>query len=68
MATLQELITVKELGPEVRQVWAQSLADWPRQMAAELDGQGLPGTQVLEAALSAAESYGYVWPVRYQIQ
>ena len=40
---LQELITVKELGPEVRESWAQSLADWPAQMAAELDGQGLPG-------------------------
>ena len=68
VANLQELITVKELGPEVREEWAQSLADWPRQMAAELDAQGLPGTQVLETTLEAAESYGHVWPVRYEIR
>ena len=68
VATLRELITVKQLGPEVREAWARSLADWPGQMAAELDGQGLPGTQVLETALAAAESHGYDWPVRYEIQ
>ncbi len=68
VATLQELITVKELGPQVREQWAQSLAEWPKQMAAELDAQGLPGTQVLETALAAAERYGYTWPVRYETQ
>ena len=68
VATLRELITVKELGPQVREQWALSLADWPRQMAAELDAQGLPGSQVLETALEAAESYGYEWPVRYEIR
>ena len=68
VAALRELITVKELGPEVREEWARSLSDWPRQMATELDAQGLPGTQVLETALAAAESYGHVWPVRYEIR
>lgn len=68
VAALRELITVKELGPEVQEQWAGSLADWPREMAAELDAQGLPGTLVLETALEAAERHGHVWPVRYEIQ
>ena len=29
---------------------------------------GLPGTQVLETALQAAEDNGYKWPVRYKIK
>jgi C4-dicarboxylate-binding protein DctP len=68
VATLRELITVKELGPEVRSAWATSLKDWPREMAADLDAQGLPGTEVLEKALASAEKYGYTWPVRYEIR
>ena len=42
--------------------------DWPREVAAELDAQGLPGTQVLETTLSSAERHGYTWPVRYQLR
>ena len=66
--TLQGLITVKELGSEVREEWAQSLAEWPQQMAAELDAQGLPGSEVLTLTLEAAENNGYTWPVRYAIK
>ena len=33
VATLKEKITVKELGPAVRESWAQSLTDWPQTMA-----------------------------------
>lgn len=65
---LRKLITVKELGPNVRAAWANSLRDWPREMAAELDAQGLPATEVLEKALASAEKFGYTWPVRYEIQ
>ena len=68
VATLRELITVKELGEDVRREWANSLADWPREMAAELDAQGLPETQVLETVLSSAERHGYTWPVRYELE
>jgi TRAP-type C4-dicarboxylate transport system substrate-binding protein len=66
--TLKGLITVKELGPEIRQEWAQSLAEWPQQMATELDGQGLPGSEVLKLTLEAAEKNGHEWPVRYEIE
>ena len=38
---------------------------WPKEKAKELDAQGLPATQVLEATLAAAEKNGHKWPVRY---
>ena len=66
--TLRELITVTEIDPAVRAEWAQSLAEWPQQMADELDGAGLPGSEVLALTLEAAEKQGYEWPVRYQIK
>jgi len=68
VATLDGLITVNELSPDVPRDWAASLSDWPREVAAELDAQGLPGTQVLETTLSSAERHGYTWPVRYQLR
>jgi hypothetical protein len=37
-------------------------------MAKELDGKGLPGTEVLEIALKAAEDNGHKWPVRYSVK
>ena len=66
--TLRELITVNEVDPAVREQWAQSLAEWPQQMASDLDGQGLPGSEVLKLTLEAAEKQGYAWPLRYEIQ
>ena len=68
VAALRELITVKELNAEVREAWALSLQEWPKEMAGELDALGLPGTHVLETALESAERHGYVWPVRYELR
>ena len=68
VATLNALITVKELGEDVRRAWAESLRDWPREMAAALDAQGLPATQVLQTVLASAERHGYTWPVRYELE
>jgi hypothetical protein len=59
---------VRQLPDKVRQDWANSLAAWPAQKAKELDGQGLPGSQVLEIALKAAEDAGHKWPVRYGLK
>ena len=59
---------VRTLPEKVRQDWANSLAGWPAQKAKELDAMGLPGSQVLEATLQAAEENGYKWPVRYKIK
>jgi hypothetical protein len=52
----------------VRQAWAESLAEWPQTIAKELDGQGLPASEVLKLALDGAEAAGYTWPVRYKVE
>ena len=46
----------------------KSLAKWPAEKAKELDAAGLPGTQVLEIALKAAEDNGHKWPLRYNLK
>lgn len=65
---LRELITVNEIDPQVRRDWAEALAEWPQEMAAEIDAQGLPGSEVLTLALDRAEANGYDWPLRYEIK
>ena len=65
---LRELITVTEIDPEVRKAWAQSLAGWPQTLADDLNGQGLPATEVLNLVIEKAEARGYDWPVRYEIK
>lgn len=67
LETLRELITVKELGPEIRLQWAQSLAGWPAEKAAELDAMGLPASEVLSTALNSAIERGYEWPIVYEL-
>ncbi len=62
------LAKVKELGPDVRLEWAQSLKDWPQAYANELEAEGLPAKQVLNLVLESAEKHGYEWPVRYVIK
>jgi TRAP-type C4-dicarboxylate transport system substrate-binding protein len=64
----KQKVNVRTLPDQVKADWAKSLAGWPAQKAKELDAQGLPGTQVLEAALAAAEENGHKWPVRYSIK
>ncbi len=66
---LRELgATVWTIPDEVRADWAQSLADWPQEMARELDAAGMPGSEVLRITLEEAEALGYDWPVRYEIE
>jgi TRAP-type C4-dicarboxylate transport system substrate-binding protein len=59
---------VRKLPDSVRAEWAKSLADWPREKAKELDAEGLPATQVLEATIAASEKAGHRWPVRYIVK
>jgi C4-dicarboxylate-binding protein DctP len=59
---------VRKLPDSVQAEWAKSLSGWPKEKAKELDAQGLPATQVLEATLAAAEKYGHKWPVRYSVK
>ena len=65
---LRETITVNKISPEVREAWAQSLAEWPQSLADELNAQGMPATEVLNLVLDRAEAHGYEWPVRYVIK
>jgi TRAP-type C4-dicarboxylate transport system substrate-binding protein len=66
--TLKGVTTVTELPADVRTAWAEALAEWPQSVATDLDGQGLPASEVLQLTLQAAEDAGYQWPVRYQIK
>jgi len=61
-------VNVRQLPEKVRQDWAQSLSKWPAEKAKELDGAGLPGSQVLDIALKAAEDNGHKWPLRYSLK
>lgn len=58
---------VKELGPEARIGWAQSLANFPSRQAKEADGRNMPGTEVMNAYLGAVADTGYEWPYVYEI-
>ena len=61
-------VNVRKLPDSVTEDWAKSLQNWPKEKAKELDGQGLPGTEVLQIALEAAEKAGHKWPVRYGVK
>lgn len=72
----KQIAQLKELGAKVKSAvpdsvrldWANSLKDWPKEKAAELDKAGLPGTEVLTLAMQLYEKYGHKWPVRYEIK
>ena len=66
--TLRELITVKQVSPEVKLDWANALSDWPGEMVTELETRGLPAKSVLETTLEVAERHGHDWPVRYLLE
>ena len=59
---------IKTLGEEARAGWAESLAGFPAQQAADADGRNMPGTEVMNAYLKAVETVGYSWPIQYDIK
>jgi len=56
---LRGTITVSEISPDVRKAWAESLAAWPQTLADDLNGQGLPASEVLNLVIERAEANGY---------
>ncbi len=60
--------TISEIAPEVRSGWAESLASFPGQQAADADGRGMPGTEVMQAYLDAVAATGYEWPFEYTLE
>jgi hypothetical protein len=59
---------VNAIDAKVRTEWAKALSAWPPTIAKELDGKGLPASQILRLTLDAAEKQGHKWPYRYQIK
>mgnify|MGYP000011441398 FL=1 len=59
---------INELDATVRQDWAKSLAGFPAQQAAEADGRGMPGTEVMKAYIKAVDASGYKWPSPYDMK
>lgn len=69
LAQLKALgVNVKSVPDSVRLDWANSLKAWPQTLAADLDKQGLPASQVLKLTLEEAEKMGHKWPVRYGLK
>lgn len=60
--------TVTEIAPEVQAEWAASLSGFPQLSATEADGRGMPGSEILNVYLRAAEAAGYDWPVDYVVE
>lgn len=59
---------VTTLGEEARADWAQSLASFANTQAKDADGRGMPGSEVMNAYLTAVSEGGYDWPVEYTIE
>lgn len=60
--------SVRELPAEARAEWAQSLTGFPQQQAADADGRGMPGSEVMNAYLAAVTAAGYSWPIEYSVE
>jgi C4-dicarboxylate-binding protein DctP len=61
-------VSVSALPDTVKADWAKSLAGWPQEKATELDGKGMPASEVLRMAVAEAEKLGHKWPARYEIK
>jgi TRAP-type mannitol/chloroaromatic compound transport system substrate-binding protein len=60
--------TVRTLPEEVRREWAESLADFPRNMAEEAESRGMPGREILRTYIDLVTQSGYEWPVEYSVE
>ena len=61
-------VDVKEISEAAKVDWATALKDFPKSMAADADGRGLPGTEVVDFYMSKVEELGHVWPYRYEVK
>ena len=59
---------ITTLPEEVRVSWAESMAAFPKQQAAEAERLGMPGLKVMQAYLEAASAGGHDWPVLYDLE
>ena len=54
-------VTFYTLSAEDKAEWASVMENLPQKYAADLDGQGLPGTAFVEAYIKSCEDAGHVW-------
>jgi len=60
--------TIREIAPEVRAQWAESMRAWPNEQAQEANKRNMPGSDIMRADIANSEKLGYVWPIRYEIK
>ena len=58
---------IKELPDEARAGWAESLAGFAKEQAAEADKRGMPGTDVMRSYLDVVSQSGFEWLVEYTV-
>lgn len=59
--------SVRDLPAAQRAIWAQSLVDFPNNMAQDANNRNMPGTEIMRAYLAEITKSGYDWPVEYVI-
>jgi C4-dicarboxylate-binding protein DctP len=60
--------SIRILPDSVRKDWAESLADFPNQMAQDANARDMPGTEILRDYIEAVSQTGHEWPVSYVIE
>lgn len=61
-----EGITINTLPIEERRRWAEAVKDLPAQAVEELNGKGLPATEVFTTYVRFLKDAGYSFPIDYQ--
>lgn len=68
LALLEEAgATITVLPQDQRIAWAEKLADWPNEMAQQLNEAGFDGSAIFQDYIRFLEEDGYELPVRYEI-
>lgn len=58
---------VRTLPETVRAEWAQSLKDFPNDMAKDADSRGMPGSEIIRSYIQIISDSGHDWPIDYVI-
>jgi len=59
---------IRTLPDSVRRDWAESLAEFPNQMATDADARDMPGSEIIRDYIDAVSQSGHEWPVHYAIE
>jgi C4-dicarboxylate-binding protein DctP len=60
--------SIRTLDDSVRTDWAESLADFPNQMAKDADARDMPGSEIIRDYIEEVSRNGHDWPVSYIIE